>query len=993
MTRELLQNIISNISYDDLPATWNSFDLRTFSQSKSLYDYQQIALRYAILALKKYYEDFADYERNELSEINQQRKSNFYRLYLDNNLPQDFDIELERRRSDINKLLSEYYPSKGGIVSFQHFVNRMCFWMATGSGKSLVLVKLIQILRDLIKRGEIPPNDILILTHRDDLIEQIKHHVHEFNLANEDIFIKLHELKSYEQVKRGNPSLFRDKELTVFYYRSDNLSDEHFDKIIDFKNYDNDGQWYIFLDEAHKGDREDSKRQHIYSILSRNGFLFNFSATFTDERDLAATVFNFNLAEFIKAGYGKHIAILEQEFHEFRGDDDYTEEEKQKIVLKSLIMLTYVRKFAKQIKDINAELYHNPLMLTLVNSVNVEDADLKLFFRELEKIGKGKINQRTHDEALRELAKEFGNKPSFVFEENTTITFNQQNLVTISKEDILQNVFNAEKPADIEVIVRPSNRQELAFRLKSSTKPFALIKIGDVSGWLKEELSGYEVQERFEEESYFEALNSNESDITILMGSRSFYEGWDSNRPNVINYINIGTGEDARKFILQSVGRGVRIEPIKNKRKRLQSLFNADLISQELYTKVKALIEPLESLFIFGTNRLALKTVIEKMKSESGADKEKQLSLFVNPEAGRHPLLIPVYKKASKPTIEEIQKVRFEISRDDLSLVERYTQSVSDKILLMRHRTEPMKVEILIKSLKHKEKHFSGGDRTYSDPDLLVQRIFDYYDVVPEEFQELKLLEDEIRHFKDIKVDLKILDEVQNGVDVVTHFQDPNELKINAKEKFESKEITLEEYTKEVEKAAKAVKEKEVTYNNKRLIISHLAQHYYLPMMISEDEKIDFINHVIKVPSEIKFIKDLQQYLDNPENKFKEFDWWMFSKLDESMDEVYIPYYNPGSNHYSKFKPDFIFWLQKNDQYHIVFVDPKGTEHMAGLHKINGYKTIFEFDKQPIVFLNNNDKVKILLRLRAKDIHNVPPEYQRFWFDEIDLLFENTNGK
>jgi len=70
------------------------------------------------------------------------------------------------------------------------------------------------------------------------------------------------------------------------------------------------------------------------------------------------------------------------------------------------------------------------------------------------------------------------------------------------------------------------------------------------------------VNERFEDESYFERLNAPDSDVNILMGSRSFYEGWDSNRPNVANFINIGVGTDARKFILQSVGRGVRIEPV-----------------------------------------------------------------------------------------------------------------------------------------------------------------------------------------------------------------------------------------------------------------------------------------------------------------------------------------------------------------------------------------------------------------------------------------------
>ena len=50
------------------------------------------------------------------------------------------------------------------------------------------------------------------------------------------------------------------------------------------------------------------------------------------------------------------------------------------------------------------------------------------------------------------------------------------------------------------------------------------------------------------------------------MGSRSFYEGWDSNRPNIINFINIG-GRDAKKYVLQAIGRGVRIEPYKGKRK------------------------------------------------------------------------------------------------------------------------------------------------------------------------------------------------------------------------------------------------------------------------------------------------------------------------------------------------------------------------------------------------------------------------------------------
>ena len=119
--------------------------------------------------------------------------------------------------------------------------------MATGSGKTLVLVKLIEVVAGLIQRGEIPAHDILILSCRDDLLEQLRKHVHEFNAARSDLFIHLRELREYADAKRDNPVLFKDREFTVFCYRSDNLSDEQKEKIIDFRNYDDGGKWYVLL--------------------------------------------------------------------------------------------------------------------------------------------------------------------------------------------------------------------------------------------------------------------------------------------------------------------------------------------------------------------------------------------------------------------------------------------------------------------------------------------------------------------------------------------------------------------------------------------------------------------------------------------------------------------------------------------------------------------------------------------------------------------------
>ena len=243
------------------------------------------------------------------------------------------------------------------------------------------------------------------------------------------------------------------------------------------------------------------------------------------------TGYNFNLSEFIKAGYGKHIAILEHELTAFRDKGDFSNEAKQKIVLKSLLMLAYVRRSYERVRRVNAGLYHKPLMLTLVNSVNTEDADLQLFFRELERIGKGDVPKAVWNAAKSELWEELRLEPPVMFEDGERLTIDEDVFEKLEANEILRTIYNAKSPGEIEILIRPSNKQELAFKLKTSEQPFALIKIGDISGWLKEKLAGYEVVEGFEDEGFFEALNSEDSDINILMGSRSFYEGWDSNRP------------------------------------------------------------------------------------------------------------------------------------------------------------------------------------------------------------------------------------------------------------------------------------------------------------------------------------------------------------------------------------------------------------------------------------------------------------------------------
>ncbi len=1005
MIRVFLQNIIEeSIRFEDLPANWNSFDIESFSKSKRLWDYQQSAVKNALNVLWKYYEDFVDYQKGEILEVNQGRRQQFLTWYENNGLEENLDIKLDKRKRNIYNLLTDYYPpfnsplSKGGyrgdVIPYEHFINRMCFWMATGSGKTLVIIKLIQILSQLIERGEIPPNDILILTHRNDLIEQFKTFVDEFNYGNETK-INLRELKEYPEIKRQG-TLFG---ITVFYYRSDNLSDEQKEKIIDFKNYDNDGKWYIFLDEAHKGDREESKRQHIYSILSRNGFLFNSSATFVDPRDVITCAYEFNLSSFINKGYGKHITILKQEIKAFKNDEDYSSEDKQKIVLKSLILLTYVKKFHQEILKVQQGLYHNPLLLVLVNSVNTEDADLKLFFRELERIGKGDINNKIFKDSLNELWEELKQEPEFMFEEGKRIKIDGAILRHITKEDVLNNIYNSKAAGEIEILRRQFDRKELAFKLKTSDKPFALIKIGDISSWLKDEFVGYEIQERFEDESFFESLNEEDSEINILMGSRSFYEGWDSNRPNVINFINIGIGVDARKFILQSVGRGVRIEPIENRRKRLMQLYNIKDIDEILYSKIKNKVLPVETLCIFGTNRDALEKVVKTMEIEKKKEGELQLSLFVNEEVHKHPLLIPIYKIADQPILKQKKQAKFEITDMDFCILSQFANYViDDRVLLMKYSRSftnfPVeKIKKFRESIVKKEDFYCPGEKNYKNLNVVIERILDYFSAFPEEFREIKKLTDEIRHFKNIKVYLKDINELKEKIDKVKDFKDPDVLEKEVDDKFDRGEVTKDEYKKVIKRIEGMVREEMVEYKGKRLRITNIAKHYYIPLIvadsISDDEKTDYIKHIIKVPSEIRFISDLEKYLAKPDNKFEEFDWWLFSKLDESLDDIYIPYFNPNINKYSPFHPDFIFWLKKGVNYFIVFVDPKGTEHTAALRKIDGYEEIFMENGRERIFSYNGSKARVRLYLRTKDVSKASAKYRSYWFDNIEKMLES----
>jgi hypothetical protein len=986
---ESLSEILNIINKDNLPPVWTAPDLVSFSRTKKLWKYQQEALQHTLTALWKYYRDCeAD-------------KAKFLKLYTDHEIEIGADLNLGGNKKN-EKLLAPFYPVADSKIPYQHFINRMGFWMATGSGKTLVIVKILEILSYLIRNKEIPANDIMVLTHREDLINQLREHVRDYNSSGRLPHIVLRELREYPNVKRGQPRLFGEQDMTVFYYRSDNLSDVKKDRIIDFHNYDNDGQWYVLLDEAHKGDREDSKRQHIYSILSRNGFLFNFSATFTDIRDIKTSAYIFNLADFIRSGYGKHISILRQENRAFRDKEDYNNEEKQRLVLQSLLSLVYVARTHEKLEQTAGEkLFHRPLMLALVNSVNTQDSDLKLFFTELRKIGKGQITPQAFTAAKTILKKELNSGLKYFHEDDKTFALDEALFDGLKPKDIYKYIFNADRKGEIEVLIRPSNNQELAFRLKTSTtgSPFALIKIGQTAEWLKNFLVGYDVIQGFEDESFFTGINQGESEINLLMGSRSFYEGWDSNRPNVITFINIGMAAEAQKFILQSVGRGVRIEPLKGQRQRLENLHINHLVSDELYDKVRPFLPAVQTLFIYGTSRDAIEKIMEGLDLNKGVDESVELALEINQSAlsQSHPVLIPVYRKLDGMLLfEEHSPRKFEIQPDESKLLKEYRDYLGDdRLLLAHHEMTPKQIEMLAAVLTESDKYLNPNTkRKFGKIEVLLPHMVQYFNLIPSEVKEFKSLEDEIKHFQHIIVKIKsLLPGIQEKIDSVKNYQNPVNHEAILKEKYRNSEIDLDQYTNAIRENASMKPEEIFEHKSEKLHIKNITEHYYLPLLHSEKDRLSFISRVIQEESEVDFVKHLEEYLSKSDNLFNNYDWWMFSRAEETLDEITIPYYDASQNKIRDFHPDFIFWLVKDKSYTILFIDPKGFRDIGWTYRTQGYEDLFVTKPtyEPRTFEYRDYKVKVILKLFAKDENKIvkgPVNHKKYWIDNISDIID-----
>jgi len=900
-------------------------------------------------------------------------KQDIVRLYRNSGLDQELEKNLAITEESGNfKFLSNFFPT-GTSIPFESFVNRAAFWMATGSGKTLVMVKLLAVLGDLIDKKLIPQKDILILAPKDEILNQIKQHIDKFNKGSE-ITINLKNLKEYERIK-NQQSIFNKNEITVFYYRADNIAGKDMiakkkdGQRLNYESIFNKGNWYLVLDEAHKGEKETSLRQQYFMALTKNGFLFNFSATFTDELDIATTVFDYKLDTFLKEGYGKMLYVADSNFQYFnrRGEDDFSDNDKKNIIAQSLLAFTLAKIHFRKLREINKNLYHAPLLITLANSVNTEEADLKIFYKLLAEISVGNFN---FDRAKNNLVSKLEENKKYLFNLGEIDLHFISELRELKENYFRDAVFNTKNKGNIEVVKFRDNSRELAFKSVASDKYFMLIVASDIIQWENNVLEGYEFGKVIEE-SFFEDINKK-NDINILLGSRIFSEGWDTNRPNIVNFINIGVSDEAKKYVLQSIGRGIRIEPITNQRKRFASLDSA-LFSDSEREKILKSNQILESLFIFATNKEVVKNILEGLEKQSSPEWIKLNGIKKNEKIkeSEFPIFIPSFERTT------LNEKPFWIGKIEFIEVSEFIEKAGPKVLLLKSN---IRLRTYKKAID--KKNFILGERRRRRTAENILFVADNYFNEPiKKLSEIKILEGEISHYQEVKTNIGKEEAEKLEMDILKIIK-PRLSKEEIKKRFESKIISLDEYTKQIEELA--TKDFFDLLDN-YLEFKVLQEHYYSPILFKQDS--ENFQHIIKEKSEIDFLEALINYLDQDNNNLKKFDWWYFSKIDQSIDKVGIPYFDSDAGVYRTFFPDFIFWLKKRDKYYLKFIDPHGTEFIENsAEKIDGFNDFIadltslkekKITSAEMYFYNNN-----------RPGAGVDEKYRKYWTNDFEMIFE-----
>lgn len=499
---------------------------------------------------------------------------------------------------DLNEFAQKLYRQEEIDYEVSPFTlsefNKLVFWQATGSGKTLTLhINYLQ-LKHYLEYSKLEKNfnKFILLTPNEGLSKQHLEELRESNIAAE----------IFDKSNQGG--LFSSSKNYIEIIDVHKLKEKSGEKTVAVDSFGQNN--IVFIDEGHRGSSGEEWLK-MRDRLTLEGFSFEYSATFEQaispkEKKLfnlysKTILFDYSYKYFYLDGYGKEYRILNI------SNNNWSETRFRYLASSLLSYYQQLKLFEAKKQEIKPFNIEKPLMIFVGGSVNavrtenkekVSDViDILLFLKSFLE------DKQTSMKAIDSILKE----ESGLLDDSGTDVFSGQfgflqklNLGSNDLyNDLLIKIFNtSNSSATFQLINLKSVDGEIGVRLGSSAPYFAVINVGDDRRLLKLcEENNLQTNEQEFADSLFNNINSDQSSINLLIGSKKFTEGWNSWRVSCIGLMNLGRTEGSE--IIQLFGRGVRLKGYNWSLKRSESLKKSELsIEKPDYLSI------LETLNIFG---------------------------------------------------------------------------------------------------------------------------------------------------------------------------------------------------------------------------------------------------------------------------------------------------------------------------------------------------------------------------------------------------------
>ena len=543
----------------------------------------------------------------------------------------------------LNQQLAQYAKEMGeDAQAFEDYrlndLNKIAFWNATGSGKTLLMhVNILQYLHYFKAGKSVKPDKVIVLTPNEGLSRQHKEEL-ELSGFSASLFDKNTTAQtafnfSVDEVGIG---------LGIEIIDVNKLADKSGDKTVSVEAFD--GNNLVLVDEGHRGT---SGEQWLLrrEALVKGGFAFEYSATLgqavaggktiakqveekqkakakllfnkgslkgLSEEDLAkltlddmemakvrttavletyakSVLFDYSYKHFYNDGYGKESLILNIKK---QGFDEHLPVYFVAGLLSFYQQLYLFEQHKAQLAEWHIE---KPLMVFVGNKVADDNSDILAVVQQLAFfVNEPQTVQKWLKDLLSDNAQLLNDKNQHIFKGRFVPLLSFVDDVQGLYQDMLRKIFGTRHASRLRLTHLKKSDGELALSLGEHGTKFGVINIGDASGLLKA------AQENFADDfdavsdefngGLFAQINEHQSPVNILIGSRKFTEGWSSWRVSTMGLLNMGKGEGSQ--IIQLFGRGVRLKGREWSLKRsLPSVRSKGVF-----------LEKLETLNIFGIN-------------------------------------------------------------------------------------------------------------------------------------------------------------------------------------------------------------------------------------------------------------------------------------------------------------------------------------------------------------------------------------------------------